>query len=208
MIETYSSDVVVLSVQHFVPKCMQLIDVVVILEWEKIGPLIAFWPLRVKSVLIVERLNNVSHIVDEKSESIWFGITLITWVESVLDVVIDVGVQVVITLLAWEPSDDVIESDSQVSWFIWVFEVWRVPTWNPYIVSKMEVRLPTATVVLDVVGKGCALHKTMIFFVGDQFWIWSDKDSQEIVGGSQRFRAILLEQSLSNVGNYMRNQNC
>ena len=67
----------------------------------------------------MEWLNEVSHVVDQESKSVRFCIALVIWIESVLDVVIHVGVQIVISKFARKPANNVIDSldKSQVCLF-------------------------------------------------------------------------------------------
>ena len=68
--QTYPSDVSVLCVEDFVPKSMELINIIVVLQWERIGSLVTIWELSIEPVFIVEGLDDISNIVDEQSECI------------------------------------------------------------------------------------------------------------------------------------------
>lgn len=73
---------------------------------------------------------------------------------------------------------------------------------NPHIVNEVEVGLPRATVVLDVISKGRALNEGVVGLVVSQSGVVSRQSVQNVEGLVERIRAVLQHQVLGNVGNY------
>jgi len=95
-----SSDVVVLAVEDLVPDGVELIGGVVAREREGVGTLISLGVLVVESGSCVERLVQVSNIVDKETKSIRSGSVVVSRVERVLDVIVHVGLLVSLSVLA------------------------------------------------------------------------------------------------------------
>ena len=67
---------VVVLVNDAVPDSMELVGLVVALEWEVVSTLVAFWVLFAVSVAAVEWLMDVTHVVDDETESQRFALVL------------------------------------------------------------------------------------------------------------------------------------
>ena len=61
---------IVLGVDDFVPKRVKLINTIVVGQGEGVGSLVALWELRVVADLVVERLDEVTYVVDKKAQSV------------------------------------------------------------------------------------------------------------------------------------------
>ena len=196
-----------LSVEHIVPKSMELVHIVMIFEGEGIGSAVSRGPLRVVLLFIVEWLDNVSHEVDQQAESIRLGITLIIWVESVLNVVIVVAILVVISLLAGQPGDRVGDSHNQVPTMVVIkFVVILSALGDPLSSLEVEVSLPGTSMVLDVIGKGGCFHEWMINFPVGEVWVGGSQDGKQFKCCLEAVRMVLFQQVLCNVGNYTNRQ--
>ena len=83
-------------------------------QWELIGALIAIWVFCVVTNLAVEGLDEVSHVVDEKTKRVRLCNIFIVW-ELIHKMKVDVGCLIVITALAREPVYDAIQTNCQVA---------------------------------------------------------------------------------------------
>lgn len=94
-----SSDRVVLGVHDLVEERMELIDIVMVLEINQIATLVTVGVGCVVERFVVQRLVHVTHVVDEQAESVGLGDIFVTGVQTVLNVVVDVALQVVIAIV-------------------------------------------------------------------------------------------------------------
>ena len=116
---TYPSDKVSFCVEDLVPERMQFVNIVVILEREQVSSFVTINKLFVKAILAVERLYDVTNVMNEQTERVRLSIALVTRVESILNVIIDVRVKVGITIFLSEPCDKVCDAYCQIATFVW-----------------------------------------------------------------------------------------
>jgi len=83
-------------------------------QWEGVRTGITLGVCEVVTRLVVEGLGNVSDIVDQQTKGVRLCECCLSRVQPVLDVVVDVGVEVVGTIFAREPVREVLNSLSKV----------------------------------------------------------------------------------------------
>lgn len=111
-----AGEVVVLGVHHLVEDSVEFVSTIVVGELEAVSTRVAIGELIVVKVLVVEWLVNISEIVDEEAESVRSGNVGHAGVETVLNVVVQVRVEVFITeATVSEPLDDVVDGLSEVT---------------------------------------------------------------------------------------------
>jgi hypothetical protein len=89
---------------------MELIRLVMVRNRESISSLVSLRVLIVEARGRVERLMQVTDVMDKKTESIRSRSGVVSRVESVLDVVIHVGLLVTLSILTGQPVSDVVDS--------------------------------------------------------------------------------------------------
>ena len=160
-------NIVVPVVKDFVPKGMQLINIIVVLEREHIGTLVAVFSVKlfqVVAVLAVEGLHEVAHVVNEETESVGLSNVFVV-VELLHEMLVHVARFVVIAHLAREPRDNIVECGSQIARALVGIEVALLAILNPWHVDEVEVSLPAFTVVFVVVSKRRTLNKSVLILV-------------------------------------------
>ena len=99
LISEGTSDVVVLLVEHFVPKSVELIHIIVILEREVVRSSVTVDELRVVAILAMQWLTEVAHVMNKQTQSIRLSNILIV-AELVHKVQVDVRSLIVVSTLA------------------------------------------------------------------------------------------------------------
>ena len=66
---------------------MQLVNVIVVGQGEEVGSLVSVWVLLVVATFTVERLVDVSNVVDQQTEGVGLGKVGLAGVKALLDVV-------------------------------------------------------------------------------------------------------------------------
>ena len=94
-----SGDVVIPRVENLVPEGVQLVNIVVILKREIVAAPVTIWELAVVAVLTVQRLDQVTNVVDDEAKGVRLGDVLIV-VELIHEVNVYVTRLVIVTLFA------------------------------------------------------------------------------------------------------------
>lgn len=68
-----------LAVEHLVPQSVQLFDFVVVGQGERVSTLVTLGVLLAKPVLAVERLDKVTHIVNDEAKGVALGHILVVF---------------------------------------------------------------------------------------------------------------------------------
>lgn len=174
------------GVNDFVEKSVQLINLVMVWERESIGTFVAVWVRFVVATFTVERLVDVSHVVDEEAERVRFGVVLVAWVQAVLHVIIHVRVLVVSAVFAREPISDVLDGKGQVTRLhVRDVVIAGFALLNVGNVDEVVVGLPGTTVIFDIVGERGALHERVSVFVANELRIRVFQELEHLVGGVQ-----------------------
>ena len=116
---TYPGNEIAFCVEDLVPERVQFVNIVVIFEGEQVSSFVTINKLFVKAIFAVEWLHNVANIVNEETESVRLRIALVTRVKSILNVIVDVRVEVGITIFLSEPCDKVCDAYCQIASFVW-----------------------------------------------------------------------------------------
>ena len=66
----------------------------------------------------MERLHDIAQVVNEKTQSVRLGISFVTRVKSILNVIVDVRVKISITIFLSEPRYKVYDSYCQIVCFV------------------------------------------------------------------------------------------
>jgi len=153
----------------------------VVLKWHQVATLVAIRVLSSVHVLIVEWLVHVTNIVDQQTQSVGLGKKLITWVKSVLNVVVDVATLVVVTIVTHrQPLDQVGAAVGHVVVVLIVVVGAFIIGWLVDLVLEVEVGLPRATVVFDIVSKGGTLNEWVVYLSVGQLWVVSMQVAQHL----------------------------
>ena len=194
-----AGDVVVLGVENLVPEGVQLVDFIVILEGEVVSAFITCGELSRVEVFAVEGLDEVADVVDEEAEGIRLGDVLI-----VSELGHEVGVHitglVIVTLLAGEPRDDIVQGNCEVSVAVNDVIVRLFALDDVDQVLEVVVCLPVLTVVLGVVGEGRTLYEAVLVLVVGLLRVVLFQVGQQFVGGSQGVWSVLLKEIMGDVG--------
>jgi len=148
---------------------VKFIGLVVVGDGECVGSFISLRVLIIKARSSVERLVQVSNIVDEKTESIRSGSIVVTWVESMLDIVIHVSFLVACSILSGEPVGDVSDGRYDVVGRDHVRA--RVVSSSftclvdERVINEVESLLPHTSMVLNIVSKSGTLNERVVSFV-------------------------------------------
>ena len=152
---------VVVLIDDTVPDGMQLISPIVVLKGKIISALVPSWVLLAVSVAAVERLMDVTHVVDDKSKG--KRLTLIFSVDVLHDGLIGSSLGNISTT---KPIIDVWHSRCDVLRKVSYFEVRGLGTGSVnWLVVEVPVRLPSATSSFVVVWEGDALNEWVPAFV-------------------------------------------
>jgi len=101
----------VLGVHQDVPHRVQLISTVMILCFNCICAFVTVRVCLAVLSLVVERLVHVADVMDQQTQRERLGQVLTTWVQSVLDVVVNVALPVVVSIVSQaQPLDQVLAS--------------------------------------------------------------------------------------------------
>lgn len=144
---------------------------------------------------------HIANVVDQEAESVGLSKVLVTRVETVLNIVVDVALLVVIAIInGAQPLNQILNTKGHVV-FLDVLSVVTLVTWgSPQLSLEVEVRLPSTSVVLDIVSKGCALNEGVLFFTVDEHGIVNLQVIEHFEGLSQGVRAVFEELILCDVG--------
>ena len=171
-----------LSVENFVPEGVQFIDFIVVLEWEEVSTLVTRSELGRVEILAVERLDKVTDVVDEKAKGNRLGNVLIVS-ELVRQVRVHIAGLVVVTLLAREPRNDIVQANCEVSRGVYNVVVGLFAVDDVGQVLEVVVRLPALAMVLGVVSEGRTLDEGMLVLVVGLFGDCLCQVSQHMIGG-------------------------
>ena len=152
---------IVILVNDTVPDGVELVSLVMALEGEVVSTLVASWVLLAVSVAAVEWLMDVTHVVDDESES--KGFTLIFRVGVFHDGLVGRSLGGVTTT---EPFVDVWHSSGNVLWKVPNVEVrgLRAGTVD-WLVVEVPVGLPSTTSSFAVIWESDALNEWILTFV-------------------------------------------
>jgi hypothetical protein len=186
--DTYQLVVGVEFVDYRIPESVKLLDRVVILEREIVSTFVSSREFLVNSSKRVKGLVDVSEIVDEETESIGSA-TLFILLYCVHDSGVDKGV--LVSSRVAQPVNDVRDHNRDV---LGVKMEIRIVTQAPTIaqvgnVHEVPARLPTATLVLDHVGKRCCFNERMILLAAGQ--VFSSHHSEQCFGLLKGLWALL-----------------
>jgi len=184
-----------LSVENFIPNSMEFIRAIVARNWESISTLVSFRIFITKARSSVERLVQISHVMDHKSKSIGFSGIVISRVESMLDIVIHVSLLVVFTVLTRKPVYDIVNGNYNVigrnnirSRIIGSGFTRLV---NEGIVNEMEICLPHTSMVLNIVSEGSTLNERVTSFMACEIRI-EVSESHKLTESSLECRSIVI----------------
>lgn len=167
-----SSDASALTVHEFVPQGVQLINGVVVLQGDQVTALVAVGVSLIVEVQVMEGLVHIPNVVDQQAQSIRFSKIFITFVKTIQDVVVNVATFVLFTILSSrEPLDQICTTVGHVVLVVVVVVDTIIVLILEYVVLKVEVRLPSATVVLDIIGESSALNEGVVFLTVGQLRI-------------------------------------
>ena len=188
-------------VDELIPEGVELIDVIVVLEWEEVSTFVTVRELRVVAVLTVEGLDEVTHIVDEEAEGVRFGDVLI-----VIELVHQVGVHgaslVICALFARKPGDNTVKSHSKIARVFDDIVVTLLALIDIWEVNEVVVTLPPFAVVLEIVGERGALNEGVLVLVRGHVGVRILQIGQHLIRSRKRVRSILLQEVLGDVCNY------
>ena len=106
---------------------------------------------------------DVAEVVDEETEGVGLGDVGVARVESVVNVVIDVGVKVISAVLLADPGRDLGDSFGDVAGGdfggLGIVGCSLTILIDEGIINKVEVTLPATTMVLNIVREGRALNE-------------------------------------------------
>lgn len=192
-------------VDTLVPDGVHFVGLVVVRDRECVSTGITIRVVVVEARGRVERLRDVAEEVDKQAQGVRPGYRLVARVQPVLDVVIDVGLLVAIPVLAREPVGDLSDALSQVpsSNFLGfrVVSSRLALLVNVRVVDVVEVALPAASVVLNIISEGGALDEGVCVFPPNEFGVRFLKRHQFGNGGVQGVDVVGGEEVLGNVGN-------
>ena len=156
--------VLVVLVNHVIPDGMKFTCGVVVLKDERITTFVTSWVLIGVSVTAVERLMNISHVVDNESESkgLGFFVAAVDSRQFADGLVSDcVG-----GIFALEPLVDCWHSHGDVLDIVCNLHLGGITTFSDdRSIIKVPVRLPTTTSSFVVISKGDALNEWIIFLM-------------------------------------------
>lgn len=192
-------DVVVLAVDHQVPHGVELIGTVVVGESDGVAALVAFGEVVRVKVGVVQRLHEVTHVVDEQTERVGFLHVGVAGVQVGADVRVDVGVQVIVAIVSLgEPLDEVLDA-GQVLVVLVDLVVGRLAIGEEASVQEVEVALPGVAVVLVVVSKGSALNEGVLILMHGDRGVVLLEVGQHREGLIEGAGGVLLEKVLCDV---------
>lgn len=108
---------------------------------------------------------NVADIVDQKSQRIWFRNIFISRKEPILNVVVNVAVKIVSAIITnAQPLYNGFDSISKVVFLYSDFVVTGLSfaLWDVESLNEMEIWLPSAAVVFNIISKSCRLNEGVI----------------------------------------------
>ena len=203
---TYAREISALDVQDLVHQGVQLVHGVVVGKREGVGACIAIGVGCVEAGFAVEWLRDVADEVDQQTECIGLSQVGTAWVQVVGDVGVHVRSLVFGTVLAREPVGDVLDAEREVvrlgSRHVPVAGSSLVDVGN---IDEVEVRLPGAAVVLDVVGEGRTLDERVIQLVRGENRIVVTERLQHDICRVPTADIILQKQVLCNICDYKVN---
>ncbi len=142
---------------------MQLIGAIVVGKDERVATSIAIGEIRRKLRLCMQRLMDIANVVNQETQRVGLSKLGLTRVEPILDVVVHVAIKVVIAVvLAAEPLDDGLDPVGEIVGSGLEVVVLRVIVRVVRLVYEVEVRLPSTTVILYVVGESSTFDKGVI----------------------------------------------
>lgn len=148
---------------------MELIGLVVVGNGECVSSFISLRVLVVKARSGVERLVQVSNIVDEKTEGVRPGSIVVAGVESVLNIVIHVRLLVAFPVLSGEPVGNVLDGHHDVvggnhigAGVVSGSLTCLVDEW---VINEVEVGLPHTSMVLDIISECGTLDERVVSLV-------------------------------------------
>lgn len=142
---------------------MQLIGAIVVGKDERVATSITIGEIRRKLRLCVQRLMDIADVVNQETQRVGLSKLGLTRVEPILDVVVHVAIKVVIAVvLAAEPLDDGLDPVGEIVGSGLEVVVLRVVVRVVRLVYEVEVRLPSTTVILYVVGESSTFDKWVI----------------------------------------------
>lgn len=142
---------------------MQLIGAIVVGKDERVATSIAIGEIRRKLRLSMQRLMDIPDVVNQETQRVGLSKLGLTRVEPILDVVVHVAIKVVIAVvLAAEPLDDGLDPVGEIVGSGLEVVVLRVIVRVVRLVYEVEVRLPSTTVILYVVGESSTFDKGVI----------------------------------------------
>jgi len=189
---------VVSFVENFVPKRVKLINVVVVLEGEVVTTPVSFREFTVETVLAVEWLSQVAHVVDEQAEGVGLGDILVV-VELIHNVSVHAARLVAVTLFARKPGSDAVKSIGQVSRVVVNVVVAFLALVNIRVVNKVVVSLPALAMILKVIRKSGTLDERVLVLVRRHVRVGLLQIREHLIGSSKRIGCIVLKQVLRNV---------
>lgn len=164
-----------LAVQDLIPDSVEFIGFVVVRDRESVGSFVTSGVLIVKTRSSVERLMQVTDIVDKQTKSVRSSSIVVSRVEPVLNIVIHVGLLVPFAVLTREPVCDIIDSCHDVVG--WNHIRSRVigsslaRLINKGIINEVEALLPHTSMVLNIVSKGGTLDERVASLMASQIGI-------------------------------------
>lgn len=146
---------------------------------------VARWVIVVNFTGGVERLMNITNVVNHKSESEGSGILVVG--EVVLDVVGVVVLGVTISQVGGKVSDSIndfvfFNDETEVTEGATLVEVW--------LIDEVPSALPRVALTLDVVGKGGAFDERIIAFIGGEAGVVLLKRLKFGLGGGKGVRSL------------------
>ena len=105
-------------IEDFIPESVQLVHAVVVLEWESIGTFVSCLVFTVESGLAMERLVDISVVVDQQTKGIRLCSVFIVWILRG-DMRVNVRLEIRISIFAAKPGHKVWNADGQVLGLIW-----------------------------------------------------------------------------------------
>jgi len=156
------------SVDSLVPDSVQFVSFVMVRNREVVCTSITIGVGIIEASSGMERLGNITHIMDEKSKSVGSCYGGVSGVKCVLNIFVHIRAFIGITVFAGEPVCDVGKSCSDVvcNWGVRarVIGCSFACLINERYVDKVEVCLPAPAMVLNIIGKGRALDIRIISF--------------------------------------------
>lgn len=164
-----------LSVEDFVPEGVELVALVVVWDHEFVACDVTTGEFVGITIFHVHWLMDVAQVVDEQAQGVTLCDVGVTRVKPILDIVVNVRVEIGVAILLADPGDDAGNGFRDVSGFdlgrLWVVGCRLAFFVNKWVIDEMEVTLPAAAMVLDVVGEGRALNVRIHVFAVDQLGI-------------------------------------